>query len=97
MPHSLFVFSSVYFHFVMFSRRRNQLLTPTTVSSPTVRAYGIAARRVYVRNQTEGAFEAPRKGQYDTQEKERIANALRYKETKDLLISLRKLGEIFNV
>ena len=31
------------------------------------------------------------------QEEERIANALRYKEIINLLISLRKLGEMFDV
>ncbi|MCJ1241080.1 hypothetical protein MMC14_009084, partial [Varicellaria rhodocarpa] len=69
-------------------RSRKQLLTPTTVSSPTVRAYGTAARRARARTQAENASEAPRKGQYNMQEEERIANALRYKKIADPSIIL---------
>ena len=61
MPHSLFAFLPMYFYFAMPPRRRNQVLTLTTIFLPIVRAYGITIRRIYTRNQTEGAFKASRK------------------------------------
>ena len=77
--------------------KRNQLrLTNTPIATP-VRVSGKRAKLYIVKNRADSAVGHIRKGQFDAEEEEKMANIIRYKETIKPDISLRKLANRFEV
>ena len=77
--------------------KKNQLrLTNTPISSP-VRVSGKRAKRLIANERADGAVGPVCKHEFNAEEEERIANTIRYKETIEPEISLRKVAEKFEV